>query len=120
MTDRAVPSAVKINTNELTLPDACILDNVIEVIFAFNATVNTAAVFRFSAKAPAEIVAAALTSAELLGKNILLSSMTVELLTFMAIFAPLNSATTIYLFLRASISSCCFFTASIKNAIIGI
>jgi hypothetical protein len=112
--------SINTSTNELALPADCMLENVIDVMLEFKATLNTVAMFKFSVKTPALIVAVALTSAELFGKNTLLSSITVDPITLIAIFAPLNSATTIYLFLRASISSCCFLTASIKNAIMGI
>ena len=56
----------------------------------FKDTVNTVAVFKFNVNVLAEIVAVVLTSAELLGRNSLLSSMTVVELILMAIFAPLN------------------------------
>jgi hypothetical protein len=93
----AVPSAVNIKINELVLPELCILEIVRVVMLAFNATSKTVAVFKLSVSVPAEIAGAVLVLDALVGRNILLSSMTVVLEIFIAIFAPLNSATTIYL-----------------------
>jgi hypothetical protein len=84
----AVPSAVSTNTNELVLPALCTLLRVSVVIFSVSATVNTDAVFKSTVRVPLEIDTEVVTSAELLGKNNLLSSTTVDPATLIAIFAP--------------------------------
>jgi hypothetical protein len=101
----AVPSAVNINTNELDLPLLCTLEIVKVVMLAFNATSKTVAVFKSKVNVPDEIVGAVLVEDEFTGRNILLSSMTVVLDTFIAIFAPLNSAYKYLSFLSSSIST---------------
>jgi hypothetical protein len=90
VTDLAVPSAVKINTNELVRPVNCMLVMVKVVIFAFNDTSNTVALFKSIASVPADIAGAVRTDDALFGRNTLLSSTTVVPVIFSAIFAPYN------------------------------
>jgi hypothetical protein len=58
-------------------PEDWVFEIVSVVIAALRATSNTAAVFKLIVKVPAEIVGAAFLSTVLIGKNRLLSSITV-------------------------------------------
>jgi hypothetical protein len=102
----ALPSLVSTNTNELASPLAWILVMLKVVMFEFSVTLNTEPAFKFTVSVLKEMLRLVETSAELTGKNTLLLSTTTLPAILIAIVAPLNSANSIYLFFKTSMSSC--------------